>query len=107
MALDKLSTLKVLLNINGSDEDASLNVFLSLAEQKVLNRLYPYDEITDETVVPERYAYVQVQIAQYLYLKQGAEGELNHEENGVNRRYGDDDVPASIMRKITPLGRFV
>jgi len=41
--VDKLSTLKVLLGVTDTGEDQLLLTFLSFAEGKILERLYPYD----------------------------------------------------------------
>lgn len=96
----KLDQLKSLLGISGTDEDAMLLTLLSISAQKILDRAYPYD--TTVTEVPPRYETKQVEIAVYLYNKRGAEGQISHNENGINRTYESADVPESLMRGITP-----
>ena len=96
----KLEQLKSLLGISGTDEDALLLTLLSISAQKILDRAYPYD--TTVTEVPARYETKQVEIAVYLYNKRGAEGQISHNENGINRTYESADVPESLMRGITP-----
>ena len=96
----KLDQLKSLLGISGTDEDAMLLTLLSISAQKILDRAYPYD--TTVTEVPARYETKQVEIAVYLYNKRGAEGQISHSENGINRTYESADVPESLMRGITP-----
>ncbi len=98
--ISKLEQLKSLLGISGTDEDALLLTLLSIAAQKILNRVYPYDSTVTE--VPARYEAKQVEIAVYLYNKRGAEGQIVHNENGINRTYESADVPESLMRGITP-----
>lgn len=93
-----LAKLKLLLGIEGAEEDNLLNLLLDLAEQKILDRVYPYGE----GAMPERYQPKQVEIALYLYSKRGAEGQIAHGEGGVNRTYESADVPESLMRGITP-----
>ena len=98
--ISKLEQLKSLLGISGTDEDALLLTLLSISAQKILDRAYPYDPTVTE--VPARYETKQVEIAVYLYNKRGAEGQIVHNENGINRTYESADVPESLMRGITP-----
>jgi len=93
-----LSNLKLLLP--SEDNDELLLLFLSIAKQKILDRLYPFD--SSISTLPTRYLTKQVEIALFLYNKQGAEGEVGHNENGINRSYESSDVPESLMRGITP-----
>jgi hypothetical protein len=99
-----LSDLKSLLDITGETEDAKLNIYISIAGQKILDRLYPFDDT--QTTVPARYQNKQLEIALFLYNKRGAEGEVSHNENGMNRTYENADVPESLMRGITPYCGF-
>ena len=34
--------------------------------------------------------------------KRGAEGQLQHTENGIQRQYENADVPASMLKPVTP-----
>ena len=97
--MDKLQTLKTLIGVDDSENDLLL-ALLSLAEGKILERLYPYDH--SKETVPTRYVGKQIEIAVYLYNKQGAEGQTAHSENGVSRTYGSADVPESMLRGIAP-----
>lgn len=98
--MDKLSTLKVLLGVTDTSEDQLLLTFLSLAEEKILERLYPYN--VEKNELPQRYNGKQLEIAVYLYNKQGAEGQTAHSENGISRTYESADVPESMLRGIAP-----
>jgi hypothetical protein len=98
---DKLNQLKILLGKQGDDsEDDLLLMLLTLSAQKILDRVYPYDDSIKE--VPSRYATKQVEIAVYLYNKRGAEGQISHSENTISRTYESADVPESLMKGITP-----
>ena len=97
--MDKFQTLKLLTGATDS-EDGLLLALLSLAEGKILERLYPYDH--SKETLPTRYVGKQIEIAVYLYNKQGAEGQTAHSENGVSRTYGSADVPESMLRGIAP-----
>ena len=94
--------------LDGDDEDSDvLSVYLEIAGQKILNRMYPYRDNHDETDVPERYCMLQVGIACYLMNKRGAEGEIQHIENGIHRNYGDADVPEQMLKDIVPFCRAI
>lgn len=95
---EKISALKAIVIGNYSDE--LLTAYLKLAGQKVLNRAYPYSTEVEE--VPARYEQNQLQIAAYMIHKRGAEGQTSHSENGITRQYEDADIPASMLRDITP-----
>jgi len=97
--MDKLQTLKTLIGVDDSEDDLLLTL-LSLAEGKILERLYPYDH--SKETLPTRYVGKQIEIAVYLYNKQGAEGQTAHSENGISRTYGSADVPESMLRGIAP-----
>jgi hypothetical protein len=96
---DKLQTLKLLTGATDSEDDLLL-ALLSLAEGKILERLYPYDH--SKETLPTRYVGKQIEIAVYLYNKQGAEGQTAHNENGISRTYESADVPESMLRGIAP-----
>ena len=95
-----LENLKTLLGISDNSEDTLLTLYLDIAKQKILDRLYPFDNT--RLTVPARYELKLLEIAQYLYLKRGAEGQVTHNENGINRTYENADVPESLMRGIIP-----
>ena len=97
--MDKLQTLKLLTGASDSEDDLLL-ALLSLADGKILERLYPYDH--SKETLPTRYVGKQIEIAVYLYNKQGAEGQTVHSENGISRTYESADVPESMLRGIAP-----
>lgn len=99
---EKLTTLKAM---TGEKDESVLSTYLSIAGNKVLKRAYPFDSTV--TVVPDRYAYNQVEIAAYLVNKRGAEGETAHSENGISRSYEDGDVPPTLLREIVPCASLI
>lgn len=102
---EKLVLLKNLVGAVGTDEDNLLKAYLSVAASAILGKLYPFHD--DETQVPSRYAVKQCEIAQYLYNKQGAEGEVSHDENGIKRTYENGGIPASMLKGIVPYGKVI
>lgn len=106
--LEKLEYLKTMLTQSGQTETPSEDVlltYLRLAGEKILMRLYPYDDTKRD--VPRRYGMLQAEIACYLYNKKGAEGETNHNENGINRGYESADVPESMLKNVIPYAKVI
>lgn len=100
---EKLAMLKAM--VGGSDTEEVLSTYLSLAGRKIIAKAYPYKD--DVTEVPTKYDFLQVEIAAYMLNKRGAEGQTSHTENGITRQYENADVPASMLKTITPhVGTF-
>lgn len=104
--MTQLELLKVLLNINTTDEDGLLTAYLTIAEQEILSRLYPFQDFADKAL-PDQYKNLQVRVAEFLYLKQGAEGETTHNENGINRTYEKGYIPETLLMEITPFAKVM
>ena len=99
--VEKLSLLRVMSGQPNTDENWTDNVlisYLKIAGEKIIQRAYPYDDTVTE--VPRRYGVLQCEIALYLLNKRGAEGEISHNENGVNRTYESASVPESLLKDI-------
>lgn len=97
----KVTLLRSMLDSDDDDPTDVLEAYLELAGQKILNRLYQFAEQKGRDV-PDAYAMNQVEIAAFLMNKRGAEGEIQHIENGIHRNYGSPDVPDQMMKDITP-----
>ena len=89
--------IEELTNLLGEDDSELYEVYLLQAEQKILNKLYPYG--TKLTDVPERYEQVQIELAITLYNMRGVEGQETHNENGVNRKWRSE---TAILAELTP-----
>ena len=89
--------LKMLKSMTDEEDKDVLSTYLSLAEKVVLQRAYPYENVSK---VPMKYDAVHVEIAAYMINKRGAEGEVSHR---VSRTYEDGDIPPSLLRAITPV----
>ena len=92
--------LKMVKAMTGETDENILSTYLSIADDKVCRKAYPYDP--DAWLVPNQYGFVQVEIAVYLLNKRGAEGQTAHSENGISRSYEDGDVPSTLLRDIVP-----
>ena len=88
-----------------NDAEATENViavYLNLAGNAMLERLYPFD--TTKTEVPDRYETLQCELAARYFLRRGGQGEINHEENGINRNWARVD-DADILQRLTPFAK--
>ena len=84
-----------------------LSIYMNLAGQKILNRMYPFKEDFTDMDVPDKYAMTQLDIAVYLLNKRGAEGEIQHIENGIHRNYGSSDIPDGMLKDVVPFCKAI
>lgn len=99
--VEKVMMVKALVDNDPTATDDLIKVYLRLASNKMLERLYPFDTDKGESDIPERYETIQCELGARLFLRRGSEGENNHEENGVNRTYGSVD-DEDILSRLTP-----
>ena len=97
-----LNDLKILLGIPLEDttEDDLLNLLIRKSEDKIRQRLYPYNP--DKKEIPEQYNYRILDIAVYLYNRRGVEGQISHKEGDISRGYSTPDVPDEMVADIIP-----
>jgi len=107
MTIDK--KVDMLRRMMGEDETdrGILEVYLELAGQKILNRMYPFKDDYDGLEVPDRYVAIQLKIANYMINKIGAEGQIQHIENGIHRNYGSADIPDGMLAEIVPYCKVI
>lgn len=65
-------------------EDEVLAAEIDAAGAMILNKMYPFG-YADDAVVPARYEQMQIKLAIELYTQRGAEGQVQHQENGTMR----------------------
>lgn len=93
---EKLNYMRIMGNIDSDVEDDLLMAYLNLAKEKLINHIYPYEKPVE---LNSHYDMKQIELAIILYNNRGAEGEEQHNENGVNRKYiSEDKFLASIPR---------
>ena len=89
---EKVDFMQKMMGVDPSNEELVsfelAKIYLNLAEQKILNHIYPYDDKKVE--IPSRYEMQQIELAIVLFNRRGAEGEAKHDENGVYRTYEDE-----------------
>ena len=101
----KVVLLQTMLDTDVPEE--ILLAHLELAKGAILNRMYPFRENYDGLDVPDRYVGIQLKISNYSINKIGAEGQIQHIENGIHRNFGDADIPDSMLRDIVPYAQAI
>lgn len=102
---EKVERVQALLGGDEEATDALLTIYLDDAEQAILNRIYPFGVPTDAEM-PTRYESIQCKLAQRYFLRRGAEGEISHHENGVNRSYDSVD-DEDLFKTIVPIAKAI
>lgn len=97
----KIEKFKVLISPDTAS-DSLLLYLLEQAEGIALNRRYPFGVPEGATLSP-LHEQIQLRIAVELFSKMGAEGQTEHAENGVNRKWEAADVSPSLLRQIVPV----
>jgi hypothetical protein len=99
--MEKAERLATLISPDTASPDL-LTILLGQAEGIVLNKRYPFG-VPENATVPAAYEHIQIQIALELFTKMGAEGQVEHTENGISRKFEAADVSPSLLRRIVPL----
>lgn len=95
---DKLAAVQALIP-DVTVTDAQITTYLTLAQQRILQALYPFGGAPSS--LPEQYDAIQCELAVRYIAKRGAEGETRHSENGTSRAYGSVD-DADIISRLVP-----
>lgn len=99
--MDKNKIFENLKTYLGERDDEIIWVLVDLACQNVVNRRYPFGYTEEQEVAAIKYyGNVVFRAVVYAYNMQGAEGQSNHSENGINRTYIDED---KLYTEIVPL----
>lgn len=104
----KLTTLQTLLEDGGDVPSVTkLNTYLSVAGNEILEWMYHLvgGVPADVTNVPTKYDGIQVYAVIAGYTHAGAEGEKQHNENGVNRYFVYSDMLDYIHNNVLPYVR--
>lgn len=95
-------------------DEAILADMLESAKSIILFRRFPYGDWptkkvtdddgneTEETYIEPQYQDLQLRVAEDLYNRVGASGQLSHSENGISRSWGSEWVSDQLLQEITP-----
>lgn len=98
---EKMAMVKNLAN-DSTVTDAVAMSYLTLAENKILQRAYPFKDISSLSV-PAKYDALQCELAVRLLHRRGIEGEVSNTDNGVHRNFGsvnDDDILSEVVQVV-------
>lgn len=101
---EKIMLVKTLLEIPPDDisMDQLISAYLLIAQQEIISWRYSY---TGQSVseVPAEYEMTQVMAVVAGYSQGGAENQLQHGENGINRTFKYADMLAYIRAHVIPI----
>ena len=95
---EKIAMVQTLVESDPAATTEVVTVYLNLACSTMLERLFPFNANKTAADIPSRYDAIQCDLAARYFLRKGSQGEMNHEENGINRTYGSVD-DEDILRK--------
>ena len=99
---EMLAMLAHMTDLSATSDAVVLGVYLELAEDLVMRRLYPFG-VPDKATLPSSLEVKVLEVAAYMINKRGAEGQTSHKENGVDRTYAAGGVPDDMLREIIPM----
>ena len=97
---DKIARVKSLVGNDASATNEIVSALLAQAADAILTVMYPLVDDAD-TTIPAKYSSLQCELAARYFARMGANGEVTHNENGINRSWGSPD-DADLLRKVTP-----
>ena len=99
---DKLDALKTILFGSATDTsvDDELTVYLTMAGNEIVAFKYSMRSVPDDAVVPAEDETTQIQAAAIGYSHKGGQGEVAHDENGINRSWKHPDMVAYIRNHV-------
>ena len=98
---EKLEKLAVLISPDTASNDL-LSYLLEQSEGIILNRRYPFGS-PEGVTLSAIHEQIQLRMAVELFNKMGAEGQTQHDENGIKRTWEAGDVSPSLLKAIVPV----
>lgn len=82
-------------------DDRVLEEMLESAKDVIMTLRFPYGSWPDE--VEPQYRGTQIDMAEDMYNRIGASGQVGHSENGVSRTWGAEWVSDELKRRVVPM----
>lgn len=95
--------IQLRLGLDKEQDVELLGELMNSARDAILNRRFPFGYDPETVELPVRFNDLQIRIAMDLYNKMGAEGQLSHSENGMQRTYESSWISESLLREVTPM----
>ena len=100
----KIARVKSLVGNDASATTEVVSALLAQAADEIIGVMYPLVDDSEEFTVPAKYSHIQCELAARYFARMGANGEVTHNENGINRSWGSPD-DADLLRKVTPIAK--
>ena len=89
------------LKIRTEESDTRiLYELLESAESIIISRRFPFGG--ENAAFEERYRDLKIRIAEDMYNRLGASGQLSHSENGIDRKWNSEWVSEQLLNEIIP-----
>lgn len=89
------------LKIRTEESDTRiLYELLESAESIIISRRFPFGG--ENAAFEERYRDLKIRIAEDMYNRIGAAGQLSHSENGIDRKWDSEWVSEQLLNEIIP-----
>lgn len=100
---EKLTEVKVLIN-DSRVTDETITVYLNIATQRLLERMYPTTADLSSKTLPSKHDHDVCELASRMIDRRGFEGQTVSSENGVRRDFGTVDDEDILMRVTQVVG---
>ena len=77
--------------------------YIGRARAVILSQRYPYSSAPQDEPWDSRYDILSVEIAEVLWARRGAEGQVTHTENGIIRQWSSDAIPKQLLSQVVPI----
>lgn len=104
---DKIAYVKVMLNIEDTQEDVAIAAFLEMTKETIINWQYHLIGRPDDAQLEPQYETTQVNACVAGYGQIGAAGQSVHIENGIHRHWTYEDMAAYVMAHVPCYAKLV
>ncbi len=99
----KINRVKTLLGAEVAS--STVTEYLSIAEDTITRTRHPFS-VPTSYVMESQYDGIQCELAARYYARMGGLGEVEHNENGINRVWESPD-DTDLLKRITPFAKVV
>lgn len=110
MNTDELIQLTKTLYGEEDVSDKLASSYLKLAQMRIMQKRNPFEkEIDVDELWEHQYDSLACEIAVFMLSKRGAEGEVAHKENGIDRIWSNKaiDIPTPLLKRVIPKAKAI
>ena len=104
---EKVSQVCALTGAGSVADRPVVEAYLLSARSLIMLTRHPFSQDPDSEAWETRYDGLQCEIAASMFNRRGADGEISHKENGVDRTWATAGVPKHLLSRIVPIGKAV